>query len=162
MDFGEFDICELDIDALMKEVDEEDSRNRFAFLDDEKIFDLGQRRYSENSLRRIRHVLKTFAEWRAERNRMVPTSSTGGVPMNVVEEFTRNEINQWFSAFLAEVRKTDGEPYKARCIFEMAIVLQMHMNLCGKVYKFFCDPEFATLKNTVDSIMKDLQKKGLG
>lgn len=161
MDCGGLD-TEFDIDALMIAIDEEDSRDRFAFLDEQSLFDLGKRVYSANTTRRIQQVLKTFCDWRTERNRRVPSSSNGGVPMKLVEDYSVEEMNKWFSAFLAEMRKVDGGYYKARVVFETAIVLQMHMRACGKTYKFFSDPQFMPLRNTVDAVMKDLQKLGLG
>lgn len=73
-----------------------------------------------------------------------------------------DEINKWFSAFLVEARKCDGQPYKARGVFEMGVIMQMHLRACGKNFKFYSDPIFLPLRNSVDAKMKELQAQGLG
>lgn len=149
----------LDIDAFMEAIDREEESNRFAFLDEDVLKRFGERIYSENTNRRITSVLKTFCEWRTQRNTV---TSGEKVPLKLIEEFTIEEINKWAAAFLCEVRKVDGSEYKARGIFEMGVIIQMHLRACGKTYKLYGDPQFLPLRNCVDRRMKELQAKGLG
>lgn len=153
-EFGGFDI-----ETFMKEVDKFSNENeRFQFLEEARIEEISTKKYSKNSMRRISSDLKCFYEWREARN----CNREIQVPDKPLEAFSNDELNLWIPAFLAETRKRNGENYRARVIFEKAIVIQMHLHLHGRKVEFFSQPSFEPIKNAVDSIMRELQQIGLG
>jgi integrase len=79
-----------------------------------------------------------------------------------LENMTKDELNYSISRFICEVKKKNGDDYPGETLHELVISLQLHFDLKGKPLKFLNDPDFMQLKNTLDGVMKDRAKAGLG
>ena len=59
-------------------------------------------------------ALRTFNDWRNERNKQ---SATGDIcPLDLLKKPEAEKLNFWLSRFIVEVRRKDGEPYPARTL----------------------------------------------
>lgn len=78
-------------------------------------------------------------------------------------DFTVDEINLWLPFFISEIRRKDGGHFKAKSIFEFVICIQcLFMAKRGISYHFLKDAQFVPVKNSLDNVMKKLQRLGFG
>ena len=75
---------------------------------------------------------------------------------------TVDEINYSLSRFICEVRKVDGSEYPADTLYSIIISIQLHLEKCNLKYKLLCDTEFQQIHHTLDNIMKQRAKSGVG
>lgn len=65
--------------------------------------------------------------------------------------------------FVAEVRKKDGSEYRAKSVFEFVLTIQTMFRVKkGKIFQFLKDPVFLPIRNSLNNVMKSLQRQGLG
>ena len=109
-------------------------------------------------------MLKLFSEWRDQRNGRANTHPAENIsPIYVpLDEMTKDEINYSVSRFLCEIRKVNKADYPGDTLHEMVICLQLYFEQIGKPYKLLQDPHFIQLRNTLDGLMQDRAKAGLG
>lgn len=88
----------------------------------------------------------------------------GGISVIVprLNEMTKDELAYSLSRFIVEVKKKDGKDFPGETLFEMVMAVQKYLNLQGSHLKFLDDESFITLKNTLDTIMKQRTAAGLG
>ena len=75
----------------------------------------GQSWISNASLRKWDWALKTFEQWRADRNHSISNNSYSGEPlMNArLEDMSEDQLEFLLPSFHAEVRKVEGKEYLA-------------------------------------------------
>ncbi len=61
-----------------------------------------------------------------------------------------------------EVVRHDGEDFPGKTIHEMVILIQFYLEGRGIMWKLMEDPDFVRLKYTVDNLMKERARKGVG
>ncbi len=61
-----------------------------------------------------------------------------------------------------EVKKKDGSEFPGATLYQIVIALQFHLETQGFEWKLLDDPVFICFKNTLDNIMKERAKMGLG
>ena len=74
---------------------------------------------------------------------------------------TEDELCFQLIRFILEAKKANGEPYPEETLNEIVISLQLLSYVHGREMKLINDHEFVTLKNTLDSRMKDLAAEGI-
>lgn len=60
-----------------------------------------------------------------------------------------------------EIRKTSGEPYPGNTLRDILISLRQYCSINGREVKFLNDPEFISLKHTLDARMRELSAEGI-
>lgn len=74
-----------------------------------------------------------------------------------------DELSFALSAFVAEVRKKNGQKYPPSTVFELVMAIQAQLNIKERrSVKFMADKNFETLKLAVDNVMKERAHEGLG
>lgn len=108
-------------------------------------------------------VLALVKEWRDERTARGQSSNSSSIPAGDVLEWTVADLNQWIPLFIHEVRKRDGNNYRAKTLMEYVLTLQSAFVLMkGRGMSFLKDKEFRPIKNALDNRMMALQALGLG
>lgn len=134
--------------------------DRFVFLDDNDWPNLVECKLSSGTMRKLRFVESMFNEWRRHRILAFPNVT---MPQSNIEDFTIDELNQWLPFFIAETRRKDGTPYRAKSIFEFILCLQSLIVVKKSVrHRFLKDDIFLPVRNSLDNIMKVRQSEGLG
>ncbi|XP_038068807.1 zinc finger MYM-type protein 2-like isoform X3 [Patiria miniata] len=131
---------------------------------DSDLLDFGRRRFAESTERKIRWAVDLFRDWQMCRNqKAVSDVSLNISPINVDLNFmTKDEVNYSLARFICEVKKKNGDDYPGETLHELVISIQLYFDLRGKSYKFLSDPDFLQLRNTLDGLMKERAKAGLG
>ena len=90
--------------------DNPEKENRFNFLEATEQEMLAEKFIPKNTAVSTKWAVSNFETWRKSRNsRAVPDSEL--VPGNCLESCDSVLLNRWLSAFVAETRKQDGDPY---------------------------------------------------
>lgn len=107
-------------------------------------------------------AVNVFQKWQLWRNKVADMSVDRNLsPIRVrLLDMTKDEICFCLSRFVLEVKKENGEPYPSETVYEMLISIQLYFDMHGREMKFFSDPEFITLRNIVDTHMKQLASNG--
>lgn len=151
----------VDVDELMVDVLEEVDDKRFGVTSEEELNYLTSKQFCENTSKKIVSVMKLFKFWVQDKNKKLRLS-TSSVPTKSLEEWTVDELNTWLPVFINEARKANGDYYRAKTLMEYIIMLQCHLHAHGCGHRFLSDLIFQPIKNCLDNVMKDLQKRGLG
>ena len=118
---------------------------------------------SLSTKRKCNWAVNIFNQWKAWRNER--TIQQGGLGNSIIRtelvEMTKDELCFSLTRFILEAKKANGEPYPAETLYEIVISLQLHLSVHRREMKLINDPEFVTLKNTLDSRMKDLASEGI-
>jgi hypothetical protein len=121
-------------------------------------------RLAPSTEKKIKWAIDLFRGWQLQRNEKAIANPAMNIsPIYVtLEEMTKDEINYSVSRFICEVKKMNGEEYPGETLHELVICIQLHFDLKGKPLKFLSDPHYLQVKNTLDSLMQDRAKAGLG
>ena len=96
--------------------------------------DLVKSKYSINTERKLRFVDALFQEWRYHRMLILPNCP---IPMIPLSDFSVDDLNIWLPYFLAEIRKKDGQLYRAKSLFDFLLCIQTLIKLKMNVFSFF-------------------------
>ncbi len=66
------------------------------------------------------------------------------------------------SNFIMEVKKRDGTDFPGQTLYQIVICIQFYLETQGHEWKVIDDPVFIQFKNTLDNVMKERAKAGLG
>ncbi len=112
---------------------------------------------------KMKWVVGFFRQWQQHRSQTaIEQPGMRMSPITVeLEKMTADELNYSISRFIVEVKKGNGENYPGETLRGMVVMLQLYFQTLGFQYKFLTD-EFVQLKNTVDWVMKDRNKQGIG
>ena len=109
-------------------------------------------------------ALRTFNDWRNERNKQ---SATGDIcPLDLLEKPEAEKLNFWLSRFVVEARRKDGEPYPARTLYLLLAGLLRYgrskSKLCPNFFMDKSDCRFSKLSGVCESVSRQLRKDGVG
>ncbi len=77
-------------------------------------------------------------------------------------EISKGNLCYALCCFVNEIRKVNGSEYPGATIYQIVICLQFFLEGKGKDWKLLDDPEFLSLRNTVDNVMKERAQMGIG
>ena len=120
---------------------------------------LTSKQFSQNTFKKILSVVKLFKLWETNKNKNLRMST---VPTKPIEEWSCDELCTWLPVFICEARKIGGGYYKAKTLMKYVLMLQCHCQAHGVIHRFLSDVKFIAIKNCLENVMKDRQKKGLG
>lgn len=105
-----------------------------------------------------------FESWRKARNQASfnDHSLSAICPGVEIEQFSDDELNFAVSRFICEINKKTGSNFPGKTLKELVICLQMYLEKKGRVVRFFIDPMFRQITNTLDKLMKERAEKGIG
>ena len=87
-------------------------------------------------------------------------------PETLLEDMDREQLNKWLSAYVAELRKVNGEPYPPSTLQSLLSGLLRYMRSVDekRAPNIFAksNPAFKELHCTMDSVYKQLCSDGVG
>ena len=97
------------------------------------------------------------------RNLYNRSSSLAKVVPDLTEDLSEERINYWLMRFIMEVNRKDGSPYPAVTLKHLCVGLQRYFrDVVGRPeINLFDGINFASFRKTLDSKMKDLNRKGI-
>ncbi len=104
-----------------------------------------------------------FDSWRQNRLRML-TCLHKIMFCNLKEPLrvNKHQLGKVLSFFIAEFRHRDGGEYEGRTLYDVIICLQFHFEKADIFWRLIDDPEFQSLKWTLDNLMKSRCSSRLG
>lgn len=142
-------------------LEDEVVEERFGNTSQDELSYLTRKHFAENTSLKIVSVMKLFKSWVVEKNRKLRLS-VSSVPSKSLEEWSTDDLNRWLPAFINEIRKSNGDHYRAKTLMEYVVMLQCHLQAHGIMFQFLRDSQFHPIKNCLENVMKERQKRGLG
>ena len=130
--------------------------------DEDKIYELSNKKFSEQSKRKIKWALKMYDEWRVSRMKELYVASQIRRSDLKFKDFSQEDLSYSLCRFITEVRKLDNSDFPPNTLREIVIMIQMYLNEKGVYWKLLDGEKFCELRNTVDNLMKSRHAKGLG
>ena len=96
---------------------------RFTTLSNEELEGLSKACVPKNTESSTKWALENFKSWMSDRN----SHSTEKCPESLLEDMDPTLLDKWLSAFVAETRKVNGDPYPPTSLHLLLSGLQCHM-----------------------------------
>ena len=80
----------------------------------------------------------------------------------VLTTMNSDELCEWLSKFVVEIRRKDGKPYTGDTLCNVLSGIQRYLRLHDCNVDLFQDKEFSFLRRVLDSEMKCLKRRGIG
>ncbi len=82
--------------------------------------------------------------------------------LNNVHQVSKGNLAFSLCAFVSKVKKKDGTEYPGAALYQMIVCIQFFLQKHGIDWKILDDPDFVRLCFTLDNVMKQQAKAGLG
>ena len=131
--------------------------------DEDKIYELSNKQFAEQSKRKIRWAVNLYCDWRKVRMQdSMCASAISRADLDVVVDLYKEDLAYALARFIREIKKLNGEEYPPNTLREVIIMIQMHLNQNGIFWKLLDDSVFVFLRNVLDNTMKERTAQGLG
>ncbi len=105
-------------------------------------------------------AVRNFQDWKHWRQ-----SNDLVIPEDLLEGRDADALNKWLSLYVKETRHKDGKPFPSRTIDMLLSGLKRHMkvrNPCAVDILSETDPRFTGLRDTRDTVARQLREAGVG
>ncbi len=121
-----------------------------------------EKTFAASTERKIQWAVRLFQNWRFSRIR-VPECD-GRLRWCDIEDgrIQPSNLAPCLCVFLTEVRHVDGTEYPAKTLYSIIVMLQMHFDKMGKLWKLIDGAEFVKVKHTLDNLMKERSRSETG
>ena len=134
-----------------------ESQRFSAPVSDGELQDYIKQGIPKNTRQQTSWAVKVWKSWRDNR------IETTGVEVPELLEMTKENMSNWISKFLIEVRRVDGNDYTGESLYQMLCGLLRHLRLNGREeIDFFQDVVFKPMLAVLDNKMKSLKCNGIG
>ena len=137
---------------------------RFATpLSETKMMEIQKGPVVPNTEKSTAWALRTFTDWRNERNKQPATGDQ--CPTDLLENPEAEKLNFWLSRVVIEARRKDGEPYPARTLYLLLAGLLRYGRSKSKLCPNFMDKSdvrFSELSGVCETVSRQLRKEGVG
>jgi uncharacterized protein YggL (DUF469 family) len=124
---------------------------------------------ADNSRKKWFWVLRLYEEWCEQRNKTVLSDPYLGetVVNETLESMSDDELDEALAKFVSEVRKTDGEEYPGKTLYEMICCIQAYLrNECKRRQVFSLVDKrgnsFKDLNSALNFHMEERASSGIG
>ena len=133
-------------------------------LDVNSMTKLTYKKFSDETNKKIKWVLKMYREWRINRiTRECQDDTINNIcDLDDVDNIKKENLVTGVCRFLTEIKKLNGCEFPGKTLFEMVICVQFHLESCGKSWKLLSHDEFKDIKFTLDNLMKERCSQGIG
>ena len=112
-------------------------------------------------MKKITWVFNMFQDWRNYRN-LLGNLSYIACDLNDITSITEESLKFALCRFLTEVKKLDGSDFPPKSLYDILMCIQFFLETKGFTWRLISDDEFHEVKFTLDNIMKDRTKQGIG
>ena len=130
-------------------------------LEQGEIEDLSHKKFSDETLKKIRWVTKMYREWRAYRNGL-PNLEKITCDLEDISTISYDSLILAVSRFITEVKKLDGNDFPGKTLYDIVVCLQFHLECMGFGWKLLSDDTFMNIRFTLDNMMKLRTAQGIG
>ena len=118
---------------------------------------LSQKNFSDETLHKIRWVVKMYREWKNYRHSL-------GIVCDLDDVSTISEESLQFCMcrFITEIKKVNGKDFPGKTLYDIVVCIQFHLECLGFRWKLINDEAFKDLKFTLDNVMKLRTSQGVG
>jgi hypothetical protein len=119
-------------------------------------------KFAKKTVEKATWAVTLFGQWRANRNvRCISDESLVYLdkPFAVMND---EELHYCLPLFLTEILKKDGSEYPPGTLRDIILSLQKFMETNGRNVKFLSDDKFRNVRDTLDGLMKQRSRQGLG
>lgn len=114
----------------------------------------------KNTVNKSKWAVNLFNTWRDARS---DRKWVSGVQVcGELLSMTNKELNDALGVFVIEVRNQAGDEYRPNTLYELITSIQHHIRANGRFINLLDDMEFASMRQRLDSKMKELSRKGIG
>ncbi len=82
--------------------------------------------------------------------------------IDTLTKLNKVSLSYALSNFIMEVKKRDGTDFLGQTLYQIVVCIQFYLETQGHEWKVIDDPVFIRFKNTLDNVMKERAKAGLG
>jgi hypothetical protein len=130
----------------------------------DRLAEIQAEQFAKRTVDKALWAVTLFGEWRAQRN--VKCLSTKGNDTVYIDKpftvMTDEELAYAVPLFVAEVMKKDGSDYPPATLRDLVLSLQKHLEVNGRRVHFLTDEKFRGIRDTLDGLMKERARDGLG
>lgn len=137
------------------------SRFRHPVTTDEMANIVGEK-FAKKTIEKSTWAVTLFGQWRADRNVRCLSDSSLVYLNKPFEVMSDDELNYTVPLFLTEVLKKDGTEYPPATLRDLVLSLQKFLEVDGRFVKFLNDDKFRNIRDTLDGLMKQRSRQGLG
>ena len=124
---------------------------------------LSNKKFAEQSKKKIMWAVNMYCDWRKERLSDVNVAfQIKKANLNCLSAFDQSHLCYSLARFIREVKKLDDSEYPPNTLKEIIIMIQMYLHENGVYWKLLDHPEFINLRNVVDNTMGERTAMGLG
>ena len=138
---------------------------RFRTLSNEELENISKPFVPKNTETSTRWALENFHCWLKHRN-STAKEDEDKCPVTLLEDMDSEQLNKWLSAYVAETRKVNGEPYPPSTLQSLLSGLLRHMRAIDekRAPNIFAkgNPAFKQLHCIMDAVYKQLRSDGIG
>ena len=153
------------VDDRIEENEEERSTKRTfkAPQSSDKISELSNKIFAEQSKKKIEWAVKMYNEWRCNRmKQLFVESQIRRSDVNEINELSKDDLCFALTRFIREIKKVDNSDFPPNSLREIVIMIQMHLHQQGLYWRLLDDEWFTQLRNVLDNTMKERHAMGLG
>ena len=124
---------------------------------------LKRKSYAPESMRKIKYAVDMYSDWRDIRIVSDPHPAVIKCDLrNGLGTFTRRQLCDSLCLFATEILRLDDKDFPPKSVKGLIYNIQMHLFANGIPWRLFDPMHFHDLRNTVDNIMKNRTRAGLG
>ena len=130
-------------------------------LNSDDLEGLTKKKFSYETMKKVRWVLKMYREWRLVRN---SSSLLLDIQCDLDDgnSINKESLVSGVCKFLTEVKKLDGSEFPGKTLYDLVICIQFHLETVGYSWKLLVDPDFKDIRFTLDNLMKLRTSQGIG
>jgi hypothetical protein len=103
-----------------------------------------------------------FGQWRADRNLRCLADNSLVYINKPFALMTDDELIYTVPLFITEVLKKDGTEFPPSTLRQLVLSLQKFLETEGRIVKFLSDDRFMKIRDTLDGVMKQRSRQGIG
>ncbi len=124
-------------------------------VSEQELAKMSEKTFAASTERKIQWAVNLFQNWRFSRVRL--PECDGRLRWCDIEDgrIQPSNLAHCLCVFLTEVRRVDGTEYPAKTLYSIIVLLQMHFDKMGKLWKLIDGNDFVKVKHTLDNLMKE-------
>jgi hypothetical protein len=119
-------------------------------------------KFARKTIDKATWAVTLFSQWRADRNVRCLSDDTLVYINKPFGSMTDDELIYTVPLFLTEVMKKDGTEFPPATLRDLVLSLQKFLETEGRSVKFLSDDKFCNIRDTLDGLMKQRSRAGLG
>ncbi len=124
---------------------------------------LSHRTFAQNTENKIVWAVQLYHNWWYQRCAKVNCDShVKWASIDNLKQISKANLCFALSAFISEIKKKDGSEFPGSSLYQIIICIQFFVEKNGLKLKLLDHPDFVSLRFTLDNLMKERARAGLG